>query len=402
MTNVIYFTPVSLAYFFQIFYTIFMRTLLEKTVLYLACAGLCLWWQDITLTTIAFLLIGLITGCIPAVQKKETEYISIDSHFSHGKELPVVYTCFLIFSLFFPCLVYFLPLILYDLVEHSFWFFCGLYAFSLVVFGSIGHVPDGLAILVLCLLSALLSLEHKYAVMGEKNFIHLQDAATEHDLLLQKSNQRLKEAQDANIYMATIQERNRIAREIHDNVGHLLTRSLLQTGAIETINQDENLALAIKSLQDTLNTAMTRIRESVHDMHDEAVNLETALKNLAEEVSAFPIHLTYDCKPAINKTIKYAFIAIAKEAINNAIKHSNCTEMSILLREHPSFYQFVIQDNGTKISMEKDPSGIGLTNMQERIREVNGTMKISTEHGFRIYITIMKTQENDNEHTNYR
>ena len=63
--------PVSLAYFFQIFYTIFMRTLLEKTVLYLACSGLCLWWQDITLTTIAFLLIGLITGCIPAVQKKK-------------------------------------------------------------------------------------------------------------------------------------------------------------------------------------------------------------------------------------------------------------------------------------------------------------------------------------------
>lgn len=261
---------------------------------------------------------------------------------------------------------------------------------------------DSLAILVLCLLSALLSWEHKHAVTEEEKFIHLQDSATERDMLLQKSNQRLKEAQDANIYMATIQERNRIAREIHDNVGHLLTRSLLQTGAIETINKDETLAPSIASLRDTLNTAMTRIRESVHDMHDEAVNLESALKNLTEEISAFPIRLTYDCKPAMDKTIKYAFIAITKEAINNAVKHSNCTEMFILLREHPSFYQFVIQDNGTNIFMERDTSGIGLNNMQERIKEVHGTMQISTEHGFRIYITIMKTQENCNEHTNYR
>lgn len=380
---------ILLAYFFRIFYTISMRTLLEKTVLYLACSGLCLWWQDITLTTIVFLLICLIIGCIPTLLKKGTDYPAIDSHFGHGKELPVIYTCFLALSLFFPCLVYFLPLILYDLVEQNLWICCGFCAFSLVIFGSMAYNSGSLALFILCLLSALLSLEHKHARMEGEKFIHLQDSATEHDLLLQKSNQRLKEAQDANIYMATIQERNRIAREIHDNVGHLLTRSLLQTGAIETLNKDETLAPAIASLRETLNTAMTNIRESVHDMHDEAVNLASALKNLTEEVSAFPIHLTYDCKPAMDKTIKYAFIAITKEAINNAVKHSNCTEMSILLREHPSFYQFVIQDNGTNISIE-DTSGIGLNNMQERIKEVHGTMQISTEHGFRIYITIMK------------
>ncbi len=368
-----------------------MRKLLEKAVLYVACASLCLFGQKIILSTIVFLLTGLIIGCIPLITIKEDEFAAQASHSNYQKNLLIIYTSFLAFSLFFPGLVYFLPLILYDLVAENLWICCGCCAFSLTIFSIRGHIPDSLALLILCLLSALLSLEHTYAIMKEKNFIHLQDSTTEHDLLLQKSNQRLKEAQDANIYMATIQERNRIAREIHDNVGHLLTRSLLQTGAIQTINKDEVLAPAIASLQDTLNTAMTKIRESVHDMHDEAVNLESALKTLTEEVSAFPIALTYDCKPSMDKTIKYAFIAIAKEAINNAIKHSNCTEMSILLREHPSFYQFIIQDNGTDISIDKDNSGIGLSNMQERIKEVHGTMQISTERGFRIYITIMKT-----------
>ena len=370
-----------------------MRKLLEKAVLYLACACLCLFWQRITLSTIVFLLIALMIGCIPFIVTKENEYPSHTSLFRPKREVLVMYIVFAILSLFFPCLVYFLPLILYDLVEYSLWIGCGCYAFLLIIFGSMGHIPDSVAILILCLLSTLLSLEHKHVVMEEKNFIHLQDSATERDLLLQKSYQRLKEAQDANIYMATIKERNRIAREIHDNVGHLLTRSLLQTGAIETINKDETLSPAIASLRETLNTAMTRIRESVHDMHDEALNLESALKNLTEEISAFPIHLIYDCNPAMDKRIKYAFIAIAKEAINNAIKHSNCTEMSILLREHPNFYQFVIQDNGTNISKDKDSTGIGLTNMQERIKEVHGTIQISTNQGFRIFITIMKTQE---------
>lgn len=359
----------------------------------MACACSCLFWQKITLSTIVILLTSLILGCIPLIVTNENEYPTHTSLFCTKRKLLVIYGVLPILSLFFPGFVYFFSLFLYDLVEYSLWIGCGYYAFLLIIFGSTGHLLDSVAIFILCLLSVLLSLEHKQVVIAEKNFIHLQDSATEHDLLLQKSNQRLKEAQDANIYTATIKERNRIAREIHDNVGHLLTRSLLQTGAIETINKDETLAPAITSLRETLNIAMTKIRESVHDMHDEAVNLEATLKNLAKEVSAFPIHLTYDCNSAMNKKIKYTFIAITKEAINNAIKHSNCTEMSILLREHPSFYQFVIQDNGTNISKDKDSSGIGLTNMQERIKEVHGTIQISTNQGFRIYITIMKTQE---------
>lgn len=47
--------------------------------------------------------------------------------------------------------------------------------------------------------------------------------------------------QDYEIYLATLKERNRIAREIHDNVGHMLTRSILQLGALSVINKDETV-----------------------------------------------------------------------------------------------------------------------------------------------------------------
>ena len=85
--------------------------------------------------------------------------------------------------------------------------------------------------------------------------------------------------QDYEIYLATLKERNRIAREIHDNVGHMLTRSILQLGALSVINKDETVGEAINDLSGTLNTAMTSIRSSVHDLHDDSI----ALKPRSEE-----------------------------------------------------------------------------------------------------------------------
>ena len=64
-----------------------------------------------------------------------------------------------------------------------------------------------------------------------------RDDGTEILLLLEEKNQFLLEKQDTEIYTATLRERNRIAREIHDNVGHMLTRSILMVGALKTVNQ---------------------------------------------------------------------------------------------------------------------------------------------------------------------
>ena len=65
------------------------------------------------------------------------------------------------------------------------------------------------------------------------------------------------------MYTATLKERNRISREIHDNVGHMLSRSILMTGAIRTVSQDRALDRSLEELEDTLHTAMTSIRRSV-------------------------------------------------------------------------------------------------------------------------------------------
>ena len=181
----------------------------------------------------------------------------------------------------------------------------------------------------------------------EQEYKRARDDSRELTLMLEKKNQDLLEKQDTEVYLATLKERNRIAREIHDNVGHMLSRSILMVGALKTVNQAENLKVPMEQLDQTLNEAMTNVRQSVHDLHDESVNLKEVMESLAEEFRFCPVQLTYDMGYDIPKEIKYSFIAITKEALNNVMRHSNANEVKILAREHPGLYQLIIEDNGT-------------------------------------------------------
>lgn len=232
-------------------------------------------------------------------------------------------------------------------------------------------------------------------LLGYQMKLHsMRDASMEHDMLMEQMNHQLIEKQNAQIYNATLKERNRIAREIHDNVGHMITRSILQVGAIGVINTDEKLKAPIADLKSTLDTAMDSMRKSVHDLYDESVDLRQALAKLKPTDSAFAFSLEYDCEDDVQRDVKYAFIAIAKEAVNNAVKHSNGDEIRIIVREHPAFYQLEIMDNGTSVDERslsgETGDGIGIKNIKERVAAIGGTMRIKADDGFMIFVTLMK------------
>ncbi len=166
----------------------------------------------------------------------------------------------------------------------------------------------------------------------------------------------------------------------------MLSRSLLQAGALAAINQQKQLEEPLDALKLTLHSAMNSIRESVHDLHDDSIDLENSLQELLTEFTSYQITLDYDMNSAVPAQIKYCFISIVKEALSNIARHSDATSVSITLREHPLLYQLVISDNGTTVSAFKP--GMGITNMEERIRCLNGNFSISTDRGFRIFISI--------------
>lgn len=217
-----------------------------------------------------------------------------------------------------------------------------------------------------------------------------KDDQTEITYLLKDRNKSLLEKQNYEIYAATLRERNRIAREIHDNVGHLLTRTILITGAIKAINKQENLNSSIESLDEALNIAMSTIRESVHDLHNDSINLNEALTTLIDEFTFCPVEFYFNCCSKIPKEVSFSFIAIVKEALSNIIKHSNADNVKITVREHPGLYQLIVEDNGKCSPANIETDGIGLINIRDRVNHLYGNLYIHRDDGFKIFITVPK------------
>ena len=330
-----------------------------------------------------------------------------------GNIIPVLAGSFVIFglcSLWFSDLLLFFPLLLYQTLSAELFplAVAELPLWGFLVF-QINRFPAVLCLLGIFgfILSFFLWLyAGKYQTLYQ-DFHQIRDDSEEHTLLLSEKNKALLEKQDYEIYAATLRERNRIAREIHDNVGHVLSRSILMTAACKTINKNDALDPLLGNLEESLNGAMNSIRSSVHDLHDDAVDLEDAIKGLVKDFTFCPVNLTYDMSRQIPREVKYSLISITKEGLSNVMRHSNADSVDILLREHPALYQLCIEDNGTPgngipdiqteadINKEKNTSGgMGLSNIRDRAKALGGTVQITQENGFRIFVTIPKSVSN--------
>ncbi len=361
-----------------------MRECIHKLLILISCCYL-LNDYGITFTTVlATLFAIIITGLCSYLED------------SRKSEILLIICCGLLF--FIPSFGIFIPLLLYDsrfLNQRISSVFLGIIAL-VTMYGM--TLTSIIIYLFLLALAVILAKNHREILSLQQELHHTRDQSTEAEMNLRARNQALIEKQNTEIHAATLAERNRIAREIHDNVGHLLTRSILQTGALQVINKDKALKEPLSTLSDTLGTAMTSIRASVHDLHDDSIHLEYVLRDLVQNTTEPDITLKYDAGQNIPRDMKYTFISIIKESINNMQKHSNATSAHITLREHPGFYHLLIQDNGSRISFHPSAlettsatsSGMGLSNMQERVHALGGNIDFDTKHGFTIRITIMK------------
>lgn len=232
-----------------------------------------------------------------------------------------------------------------------------------------------------------------------------RDSGRELALGLEQQHQQLQEKQEYEIRLATLNERNRIAREIHDQVGHLLSRSLLQTAALLVSQPTAAGNQLLQSLHDTLAEAMDSIRASVHNLHEESVDLHNQLEALAEGFLFCPIKLDYrlECQP--EKAVQYCLLSAAKEGLHNIAKHSDASQVNLTLLEHPALYQLVLQDNGSP-SAAGQSGGLGLASMAERVQALGGQFRAGWTTtgqpspgwpaaggepvGFRIFISIPK------------
>lgn len=187
-------------------------------------------------------------------------------------------------------------------------------------------------------------------------------------------------------------ERNRIAKELHDAVGHALSSSILQVESIKIISKEEPIKEKLNVLQSTLTKGMDDIRASIHNLHNESLDLKEQIEKLCSNLPNIDINLVYKVDDDLSYDLKYDMISVVKEGITNCAKHSNADKLKITLLEQPSFYTIVIKDNGNAFSEESFNShkGMGLLSLREIASKYNGFVNVIFDNGFKIHMTLMK------------
>ena len=225
------------------------------------------------------------------------------------------------------------------------------------------------------------------------------------NLLKEQENQlfeQKKELQQAQYTMGTmkelytLQERNRISREIHDSVGHSLSTIIIQLGAISKLSEENNPQISQMSsqLREFAVKGLQEVRTVVHDLKPEQLTKQQLTVALEEFIYETKQHSGVEFvfrqnKPTfqLTKEQELTIFRGVQEATTNAIRHGKATKITLLMMYSANELIVTIMDNGvgsSAISLEG-----GLKALEERLHEQQAQLEIkNTEQGFTVQMKL--------------
>ena len=224
-----------------------------------------------------------------------------------------------------------------------------------------------------------------------KSFNEVYDRERRYSYELEAAKQKLLMSSKEIAHIAEIQERNRISRQIHDNVGHSIAGLLMQLQASYKLrgrDEEKSIELHNKSIEG-LQNSLIMLRETVHNIKpQESLGVEY-LNSIIDNFSFCPVEFKFtgDFNSLEASSIELLCTNI-KEALTNASKYSKATKVIITLDINDKFTRLYIKDNGKGCTSLKE--GLGISGMRERIKNVGGSLSISSQKGFLIVAIIPK------------
>ena len=205
---------------------------------------------------------------------------------------------------------------------------------------------------------------------------------------LEKSYNLLK-AQAERIEELTItKERNRVARELHDNLGHgLIALNMNLDVAEKTIDKDtEGAKKLIQKSIELVKDSMENLRKAVYALKEERhENFKKSIEEIAENIeSTGTVKVLLDIDPEsenLPPEYKEVFYSTIKEALTNSIKHGKADEVRIGL-SIGEYVKLIVKDNG--IGCNSIVKGNGLLAIEARAKDYNGKVSFSSKNGFEI------------------
>ena len=187
--------------------------------------------------------------------------------------------------------------------------------------------------------------------------------------------------------LAMTQERNRLAREIHDTLGHYLTIVNVQIEAAKVVmDSDPGRAMdALNKAQELAKKGLTRVRESVAALRESPVSnrpLSEAIAALTQETQSTGIVTEFKVigePPVLEHKVALALYRAAQEGLTNVRRHARASRVDVLLEFQPSQVLLEVKDNG--MGATETSGGFGLLGIRERMQLLGGRMEVSTGAG---------------------
>lgn len=219
----------------------------------------------------------------------------------------------------------------------------------------------------------------------------MRDQLTEDNLRLKAQRNEIMKTHEKDIYMAELNERNRIARDMHDALGHSLSSSILLIESLQYVKDDVQIRKSLTQLQGRLKDGMNDIRHSIHNLYDTSIDLEARIEHYITEMDQYKTEFIYDIKIVLSHEQKIDLLSVVKEALINIRKHSSATAVKIIIKEHPKFLAITIKDNGQGKTHRN--TGMGLQSMTEIVQKYGGVLNTFSDDGFVVHAIFYKEAE---------
>ncbi|MDZ8239446.1 MAG: response regulator [Nostoc sp. ChiQUE01a] len=229
-----------------------------------------------------------------------------------------------------------------------------------------------------------LSLRQMQRILQAQNDDLQQAQAELRRLLIQEQelNQRIEQ-------MTALEERNRIARDIHDSLGHSLVALNIQMETALTLWKEapQKAYEFLVEAKQLGSQALNAVRKSVADIRADPLQgqlLEVAIANLTQEFH-YTTGITPECHLNLSlpfsNSVNTVVYRIVQEGLTNICKHAEATTVQLQIQTTLTELSLILQDNGRGFCIDGNQTGFGLQGMRERVLALAGQLEITSELG---------------------
>lgn len=201
-----------------------------------------------------------------------------------------------------------------------------------------------------------------------------------------EADRKLRMAQEEIEHLARVAERERIARDLHDVLGHTLSAIVLKSELASRLS-DADPQRAVREIQDVekiAREALTQVRATVQGYR--ALGLNNELDRARELLECAGVKVKSNCEvPQLPPAVETVLSLSVREAALNVVRHSGATECSITLVQNAGTCLLEVADNGKGATQLE---GSGLTGMRERVAALGGSVRREVQDGTRICVVL--------------